>query len=447
MTLQELQDKRLNLHEQAKAILEGAAKDKREALKADEEETVQKLFAEMDRIAANIELRRKSEELDKSLAESAGRRSEPSQPGTEHRGNGHQQSRILHVGQHDSVRALQAWFLAGTDVELTTEQRDIAARCGVDLNKKQIHLRLPSLSLRDLRHVEEWERRALATTSGSVGGYTVPDETMRALEVALLQFGGMREVATVLRTDTGAALPIPTVDDTGNVGEIIGENTTINNQDVAFGQVVLGAFKYSSKKVLVSVELLQDNAINLASFLGTALGQRIGRITNQHFTTGGGTTEPNGIVTAATDSGISVAADDAIAYGELVDFQHSVDPAYRRNARWMFRDSSLAALKKLVDGDGRLIWQMNASVREPDTILGSPFVINQDVAAMGANAKAFLYGDLSKYIIRDVRDITLLRLDERYAELHQVAFFAFSRHDGDLLDAGTNPVKYLTMGS
>jgi HK97 family phage major capsid protein len=58
-----------------------------------------------------------------------------------------------------------------------------------------------------------------------------------------------------------------------------------------------------------------------------------------------------------------------------------------------------------------------------------------------------LYGALSKYQIRDVRDITLVRLDERYAELGVVAFLAFSRHDGDLLDAGTHPVKYLTMGT
>jgi hypothetical protein len=40
-----------------------------------------------------------------------------------------------------------------------------------------------------------------------------------------------------------------------------------------------------------------------------------------------------------------------------------------------------------------------------------------------------------------VRDITLLRLDERFAEFLQVAFLAFMRTDGDLLDAGTHPVK------
>jgi hypothetical protein len=45
-----------------------------------------------------------------------------------------------------------------------------------------------------------------------------------------------------------------------------------------------------------------------------------------------------------------------------------------------------------------------------------------------------------------VRDFTLIRLDERFAEYHQVAFLAFSRHDGDLLDAGTDPVKYHVQG-
>jgi len=68
-------------------------------------------------------------------------------------------------------------------------------------------------------------------------------------------------------------------------------------------------------------------------------------------------------------------------------------------------------------------------------------VINQDVAAMAANAKSVIFGDLSKYIIRDVLGIQLLRLEERYAEYHQVAWLAYSRHDGDLLNAGTNPIK------
>mgnify|MGYP001114912750 CR=1 FL=1 len=48
-------------------------------------------------------------------------------------------------------------------------------------------------------------------------------------------------------------------------------------------------------------------------------------------------------------------------------------------------------------------------------------------------------------IIRDVVGVTLLRLDERYADYHQVAFLAFARSDGNLLNAGTNPVKHLAL--
>jgi len=61
---------------------------------------------------------------------------------------------------------------------------------------------------------------------------------------------------------------------------------------------------------------------------------------------------------------------------------------------------------------------------------------------MAANAKSILFGDLSKYQIREVTDVVMLRLNERYAEAHQVAFLAFQRSDGDLVDAGTNPVKH-----
>jgi HK97 family phage major capsid protein len=99
------------------------------------------------------------------------------------------------------------------------------------------------------------------------------------------------------------------------------------------------------------------------------------------------------------------------------------------------------------DAVGVPMWVPGLTNGAPDTILGYPYTINQSVAVPGSNAKCILFGDFSKYLIRDVRDITLLRLDERFAEFGQVAFLAFSRHDGDLLDAGTHPVKYATSAA
>jgi HK97 family phage major capsid protein len=117
----------------------------------------------------------------------------------------------------------------------------------------------------------------------------------------------------------------------------------------------------------------------------------------------------------------------------------------------MFNDTTLKSLKKIKvlqysgDTTGIPLWQPSMQLGQADRILGYEFTINQSMASPGSSAKKILFGDLSKYIIRDVRDFTLLRLDERFAELQQVAFLAFSRHDGDLLDAGTNPVKYMSQ--
>jgi HK97 family phage major capsid protein len=383
--------------------------------------------------------------VEATLSEGAGRRSEPSQIARPSANVNRQ------VATADRSEGLRSWLLAGSDAERTPEMREAAARCGFSLDTPKLHMKFAQNAPKSLRSADmaAWETRAQSVGTGSEGGYTVPDELMRALEVSMLAFGGVRQVATVYRTSSGAALPIPTVNDTANKGAILSENTTASDQDTTFAQIVLDAYKYSSKYILVSVELLQDSSINVAQFLGQALANRIGRITNDHFTTGTGSSQPNGIVTASGlgKTGASGQTTTAI-YDDLVDLLHSVDPDYRPGARWMFADAALKMLKKIKipqfsgDNAGAPLWQPGLVLGQPDTILGYPFTVNQSMAVPAASAKSIVFGDLSKYLIRDVRDVTLLRLDERFAELHQVAFLAFSRHDGDLLDAGTDPVKH-----
>lgn len=290
------------------------------------------------------------------------------------------------------------------------------------------------------------EQRAQSVGTTTAGGFTVPEDFRRQLEDAMLQFGGMRQSrASVLTTATGADLPMPTSNDTAQAGEILAENTAVNEQDITFGQTVLNAYKYSSKLIRVSQELLQDGAFDLNGFLARKLGERIGRITNLHFTTGTGTGQPSGIVTGSTVGKTGTTGQTTtVIYDDLVDLIHSVDPAYRQNAEFMFSDNTLAAIKKLKDSNGLPLFvpQVQSGGDVTARILGHSYVINQDVADMAANAKSILFGDMSKYMIRDVLGVQMVRLNERYADLLQVGFMAYSRHDGVLLDAGTNPVKY-----
>lgn len=286
-------------------------------------------------------------------------------------------------------------------------------------------------------------RAAQSTAEDSLGGYIVPEGFYSSIVDAMLQFGGIRRSrATVVRTASGNPLPIPTVNDTSNKGRLLAENAAITNTGVTFGQVTLNAYTYSSDYVLVSRQLLQDSAFPLQPFIAKKLGERIGRITNEHFTTGDGAAKPKGISVGLTVGKTGATGQTtSVIYDDLVDLEHSVDADYRGNAQWMMADSSVKVMKKLKDGEGRPLWVPGIAVREPDSILGYGYVVNNDMAAMAASAVSIVFGDLSSYYVRDVQDIILLRLDERYADNLQVAFLAFSRHDGKLVDAGTHPIK------
>jgi HK97 family phage major capsid protein len=60
-----------------------------------------------------------------------------------------------------------------------------------------------------------------------------------------------------------------------------------------------------------------------------------------------------------------------------------------------------------------------------------------------SGAKTMLFGQLDKYKIREVRGLRLMRMRELYAETDQEGFVAFFRADGNLLDAGVDPVKHM----
>ena len=112
----------------------------------------------------------------------------------------------------------------------------------------------------------------------------------------------------------------------------------------------------------------------------------------------------------------------------------------------MFNDSTLAALKKIDIGsaDSRPLWQPGMTAGAPDTIDGKPYVINQQMADIGASAKSVLFGDFQNYIIRKVAGDRIVIANELFAGTDQIGIMLLQRRDGQVLNAGTHPIKYLT---
>lgn len=293
------------------------------------------------------------------------------------------------------------------------------------------------------------EFRAQSAGVGAEGGFTVPEGFAGFITETKKIFGGLQASEGqpwgmgVIRTASGNDLPYPTNDDTGNLGSILAENIADAEQDLVFGSVTIGAFKYTSNIVRVSMELIQDEAVGLEGYLGRKLAERIGRIYSQHQAVGSGSGQPNGLVTAAGKNA-TAAANNAVTHDDLMDVEHAVDPAYRAGGlgAFVFNDSTLKSIKKLKDLEGIPLWQPSIGSTVPPTIDGFPYVIEQSIASIATVAKSVIFGDLTQYVWREVLDFMLLRLVERYAEFGQVGFIMFSRADGDLVD--TDAIATLT---
>lgn len=193
----------------------------------------------------------------------------------------------------------------------------------------------------------------------------------------------------------------------------------------------------------VSLQLLNDNAFNLNSWLPRALGRRIGRIQNRHYTVGTGTAQPDGIITSAT-VGVTLPTGNttSLTYDGLVDLIDSIDPSYiNSNSRFMMNQATRKTFRKLKDSQNRPLWEPSLQVGVPDSILGYPVALNNYMATPAANAKTVLFGDINAaYVIRDVSDVAVMRLTERYADFLQVGFLAFQRSDGTLQNASAAKV-------
>lgn len=298
-------------------------------------------------------------------------------------------------------------------------------------------------------------RNTMSTTTGSEGGFSVKSDVAASLIDYAKAYGYMRRVAGNLRTAQGNPLSYPSSDGTAETGEWVAQNTTATGGDPTFGTVALNVFKASSKIFGVPIELLQDSTIDIQALIMKRAGQRIGRISNTGYTLGNGTTQPNGLVTAASVGKTGTTGQTlTIIYDDLVDMVDSLDAAYLSESGtdadmggargWMMSQTMRRVIRKLKDTAGRPLWTPSydggISGKFSDQLMGYDVFLNNDMAVPAANAKSLAFGDFSNYMIRDAMDVTMFRFDDSaYMKLGQVGFLAWARTGGNLLDV--NSVK------
>lgn len=287
-------------------------------------------------------------------------------------------------------------------------------------------------------HTEIRTTQSGQNLTAATGGYTVPSNIGDKVIETLFALSPIRNWATVFTTANGQAINFPTTNDTSNKGRILAEETQATQTLITFGQKSLGAFMFHSDIVPVSVQLLQDSAFSIEQLIVGMLAQRVARGEDYYFILGNGTTEPNGIETAATTQG-AYFAKSAITRLTLLDLLHSVNAEYRKSPKcaFAFADSTLKVIKKLATGtaDDRSMWQPSMIAGQPDMIEGHPYFINDNIDAFGtAGNKPMYFGDWSQFYIRDVQGVALTVFNERYMDFMQRGFQLWHRTDSELMN-------------
>jgi HK97 family phage major capsid protein len=385
-------EQRQRAWEAAKALLDTAAAEKRD-LTAEEEQSYQRMNAELSERADRIQSLKADMEREAKLVEATRDIVSQVRPSVAH------ESR----SDADKIRSLAS----GEVRSLTFERRDL-----------------------------------VKTSAGSPVPTSFYDQVIAQARLV----GPMLDTSTVLNTAGGENLQIPS--QAGwSTAAVVGEGTAIDESDPTFNNfVTLGAYKYAFL-VQLSRELIEDAGVDILGFLATQTGNELGFRVNAGLTTGNGTGAPNGIVTKAAlgvTGGTGVAG--AFTADNLIDLAYSLDGAARRlpGVGWMMTTKSLGAVRKLKDTAGYYIFSP-ALADGNDQVLSFPVYENPAMATAATNAKSVLFGHLPSYFVRMAGGLRLDRSDDYAFNADLVTFRATMRVDGNLPQ--TSHIKYFIGGT
>ena len=321
---------------------------------------------------------------------------------------------------------LRNWLLSGTGHEdRSPRAMERNAAVGMSLDKRShsfdIGEQLLTLS----------ERAVLAGSAGA-GKELVPTGLPSSFLTYMQYICPILDYATIEATTDTRVYPYPIADSTANTGFIVGENTLIPDQDFATSNVNLQALKYSSGLQKLSIEFLRGSVGNPEAKVGKMLADNIAKkFAADAFSTTNTTTAPQGLLNAST-SNFTLATRGTLTADSIIDLIYSVAMPYDKNLTLVMHRSTVAAVRKLKDGQNRYLWEDNFQIGQPPTIMGYPVLISQDMptlSTVGLN-KVVLAVDLSQYVVRVAGPVSVTRSDERYMEYGLVCFSALQFLDG-----------------
>jgi HK97 family phage major capsid protein len=295
------------------------------------------------------------------------------------------------------------------------------------------------------------EQRDLST--GATGIIVAQDFLPQLIE-AKKAWGQLASAVGQKRSANGEPLKVPGVDDTANMSTIIGESVTgapvvVSEVDPNFAGFINNVSFLSTGEIKISLAELQDSYFDLDAWIRNAFGKRIARGLSKLIVTGSTDTNFQSIITTAQQSvTVPTGGATSVDYANFVAMYSKLDPAYIQDASWVFNSTTRGDILGITDSFGRPLFVPSVNTDSLDRILGLPVVISQFHPNMTANAVgAIQLGSLTDaYTLRTAGEVSILRLNERYADQGQVAFIGYHRNSGYATPVGA-PIVNLVQSA
>jgi HK97 family phage major capsid protein len=343
--------------------------------------------------------------------------------------------------------------LAGlkSDDERRSKAAQVAKELGIPYNTE-----LPTEKDAELdsfrAYMAHGEQRSYSPMSDAVqGGYIVPAAFYGSLMNSVAQYTELmnRNNVFLIESENGRKLSIPEIDLSTITSALVAENVDAPPvANPAISSSVLSAYTYRTNPIAATFELEQDSFESITDVLTQAFGIGLARGIGADLVNGSGSGAPMGILTAAGDSGVTAASTSVFTKAELQSIYFSVNRAYRTNPKcaWLMNDTTYSNVLGLKDATTNR--PLVNITEDGEKLFGKRILISPDMPT-AAGSKAILFGDLSQFKVRVLRNSVSVRRNVEapgYAEKGLALYTAFARVDSALNTVGsTKPVAYGTL--
>ena len=284
------------------------------------------------------------------------------------------------------------------------------------------------------RGMSELEQKALTVSNDSTGGFLAPPEYVREIIKTVTEISPIRSIARV-RTTAQRSVQIPRR--TGQfaaqwVSEIATRSETTG---YTVGLEDIPAHEYYAR-VDISEQDLEDTVFDLEAEMQSEFAEQFAKAEGTAFVSGDAVGKPEGILTNSDVTSVNSGNGTALTADGLITLAHSIKSEYARNATFVFNRATLAAIRKLKDGNGQYIFQAGMTLEGGmvNTILGFPYVQATDMPDVGAGTKPIAFGDFRRaYTIVDRVQLSVLRDPFTLASAGQVQYIARRRVGGQVV--------------